>query len=789
VTSVCVGVHANSERVHASLSSLCPPARSSRAVLLADGRDVACGPALAALRLPCLVAATPGAPPCFNALAASTDEDVVIFLESGAVLAPGALERLVAAVSVDGVGLAGPSTNLTWGPQGVVRRASGSPADVERNGAAIARRYGAETRSLAPLYGISDFCIAVRREVIDAIGGADDGYGLGPCWEMEYAARAARAGFDTRWVCGAYVYRAPFTDRRREEERRHFEASRHRYQDSLCALRLRGESGGYEPHCRGEDCEHFAPRELITLHRPLPEVAPVELAPVAEGEAPEPSAADAVLSAAAAPAGAGLPAAAAPSQRPAPRPTDVPLVSCVMATRDRVDFALQAVALFLRQDYEHRELLVVDDGDDDLAARLPDDPRVRYLRTPRGESIGAKRNRACAAARGAFLAQWDDDDWYGPGRLSAQLAPLLAGTADITGLVARHFLELEDWRFWSVSPDLHRRLFVGDIHGGTLVFARRVWEKLAQYPPRSLAEDAALLFRARQRGARLQRIDGDGLFVYLRHGANAWRFRCGEYLDPAGWHPAAEPPLPPADRAFYLARSHRPPQPPEATPLVTAIMPTADRREHVARSLAYFARQDHPSCELLVLDDGTDRVEDLVGDDPRVRYIGLDERLILGEKRNHACELARGEIIVHWDDDDWQAPHRISYQVGQLERSGMALCGPGRVLYFDPAAGSAWLYEYPAARRSWMAGNGLCYRRSLWERNRFAPVAIGEDTRFVWSPQARSSLMLDDHRFFAGLVHTSNTSRKLTTSANWQPRPLSEIQGLLGADWADYADG
>lgn len=385
-----------------------------------------------------------------------------------------------------------------------------------------------------------------------------------------------------------------------------------------------------------------------------------------------------------------------------------------------------------------------------------------------------------------FFAQWDDDDWYGPGRLSAQLAPLLSAQADITGLVTPVVFELDEWRFWRITPALHARLFVGDVHGGTIVFARRVWEALSRYPAKSLAEDAALLDRARTRGARLQRVDGAGLFMYLRHATNAWRFRCGEFLDPSGWEPAAEPSMPPADRAFYAARSRRP-QPVPAAPLVTAIMPTADRRDHVARSLAYFARQDHPSCELLVLDDGDDRIADLIPADPRIRYVALEQRLVLGEKRNRACELARGEIIVHWDDDDWQAPDRVSYQVAQLERHGASLCGPGRVLYFDPAARRAWLYEYPTSRRSWLAGNGLCYRRSLWEGNRFAHVAVGEDTRFIWSPRARGQLVLDDHRFLAGLVHASNTSPEQTASTNWQPRPLHEVQGLLGADWEDYA--
>jgi glycosyltransferase involved in cell wall biosynthesis len=781
MTTVAVGVHvhAEPERLRATLAALTDVGGGwqPQILLLPDGPDPVTRDALATLDLPQLAGdGTLGPAACFNRLAAHTDTDVLILLEAGAVPAPGALERIVdVLVSDPGNGLAGPSTNLAWNEQAAFRGARGTPSDIARTGEQAARRFVGVTRELTPLHSLSEFCFAVRREVIRAIGGADEGYGLGPCWEMEYSARAALAGFRGLWVCDAYVHRAPFTARRRLEEARRFDASRRRYQDSLCALKLRGDRAGYEPHCRGEDCEHFAPAELIVLCRPLPKAE--VLAQVTAGHA------------AVSPAPAASTASTASTAFPAPRAVVerpiAPLVSCIMPTGNRADFALHAIDLFQRQDYEARELLIVDDGDDGLAARIPDDARVRYLRSPAGETIGAKRNRACAEARGAFFAQWDDDDWYGAGRLSAQLGPLLAGRADITALHTPVFFELDDWRFWSVTPALHERLFVGDVHGGTLVFARRVWDQLAHYPDASLAEDAALLRRAQRRGARLQRLDGEGLFAYVRHAGNAWRFRCGDYLDPRGWQQAAEPAFPPADRAFYAARSRSCPPAP-GPPLVTAIMPTADRRVHVARSLAYFARQDHPSCELLVLDDGEDRVADLIPPDPRIRYVGLDERLVLGEKRNRACELARGEIIVHWDDDDWQAPHRISYQAAQLELHEAALCGSGRVLYFDPAARSAWLYEYPRAGRSWLAGNGLCYRRSLWERNRFARVPIGEDTRFIWSPHARSQIVLDDHRFLAGLVHGANTSRKLTSGANWRSRPLAEVQGLLGDDWAHY---
>lgn len=239
-----------------------------------------------------------------------------------------------------------------------------------------------------------------------------------------------------------------------------------------------------------------------------------------------------------------------------------PLISCIMPTRDRASFVAQAIRYFQRQDYPNRELIVVDDGGDHTPA--PADQRIRYLRPSRPLSIGAKRNLACRAARGEIIAQWDDDDWYAAERLSAQAAPLMRGRADLSALRAKVFFDLDRWEFWTCTAAFHRRIFVHDVQGGTLMFRRSVWKRRALYPDTSLAEDADLLSRAVRGGARLARIDDEGLYIYVRHSANTWTFRCGNYLDPHAWRRVAEPPLPPADRAFYARCSRlRPPHEPE----------------------------------------------------------------------------------------------------------------------------------------------------------------------------------------------------------------------------------
>jgi hypothetical protein len=127
--------------------------------------------------------------------------------------------------------------------------------------------------------------------------------------------------------------------------------------------------------------------------------------------------------------------------------------------------------------------------------------------------------------------------------LRYQAMPILMGLTDISGLENGFVLQLPECEFWTMKSSLHARMFVGDVHGGTLVYRRELFSEGLRYPEINLAEDAALLQAARNRGHRLLRLSHPGVFVYVRHGINAWKeFAPGRFIDPSGWE-RTEPPL------------------------------------------------------------------------------------------------------------------------------------------------------------------------------------------------------------------------------------------------------
>lgn len=223
----------------------------------------------------------------------------------------------------------------------------------------------------------------------------------------------------------------------------------------------------------------------------------------------------------------------------------------------------------------------------------------------------------------------------------------------------------------------------------------------------------------------------------------------------------------------------------DSYPIVSCIMPTYNRRKFVLRSIVYFKRQDYSNRELIILDDGTDTIEDLVLGDPKIRYYRIKGKHTVGYKRNLACQKAMGQVILHWDDDDWASNWRLSYQVGSLISSQSEICGLDRLLFYDIDSAQAWEYVYKG-KGNWVCGGTLCYTKDFWCCNPFPDLDIGEDNHFVLNNPSARVLRLVNNHFYLGLIHGGNTSRKNTFGNYWSPASMDTIHKILRADMGFY---
>ena len=96
----------------------------------------------------------------------------------------------------------------------------------------------------------------------------------------------------------------------------------------------------------------------------------------------------------------------------------------MIPTRNRWALLSRALASVLEQEDVTLEVVVVDEGStDETPERLAalTDERVRALRNDSPTGVANARNRGISAARGEWVAFLDDDDFWAPTKLRAQL--------------------------------------------------------------------------------------------------------------------------------------------------------------------------------------------------------------------------------------------------------------------------------------------------------------------------------------------------------------------------------
>lgn len=188
-----------------------------------------------------------------------------------------------------------------------------------------------------------------------------------------------------------------------------------------------------------------------------------------------------------------------------------PLVTAMMVTKGRTALAQRAVRNFQNQIYPHRELLIVnDDEDDSLRTWVQNlgDKTIHFLNLPSDQrSLGALRNIAMQEAHGDYVAQWDDDDLSHPMRLALE-----------TGLVLLHNADacfLQRWMMWAPGQRRltisHRRLWEGSF------LARKA--TVPPYPDIAKGEDTPVA-DAIALNQRTVLLDYPQLYTYVVHGRN-----------------------------------------------------------------------------------------------------------------------------------------------------------------------------------------------------------------------------------------------------------------------------
>lgn len=118
-------------------------------------------------------------------------------------------------------------------------------------------------------------------------------------------------------------------------------------------------------------------------------------------------------------------------------------------------------------------------------------------------------------------------------------------------------------------------------------------------------------------------------------------------------------------------------------PFVSLCTPTFNRRPFIPFIIQCIESQDYPKdkIEWIIVDDGTDKIEDTVSHLPYVKYFYYPEQMTLGKKRNLMHTKCSGDVLLYIDDDDYYPPDRISHAIDKLKSNPSFLIVGSTILY------------------------------------------------------------------------------------------------------------
>jgi hypothetical protein len=168
-------------------------------------------------------------------------------------------------------------------------------------------------------------------------------------------------------------------------------------------------------------------------------------------------------------------------------------------------------------------------------------------------------------------------------------------------------------------------------------------------------------------------------------------------------------------------------------PFVSICTPTFNRRPFWEYTIKCFMHQNYPKdkMEWIIIDDGTDKIKDLVEGIPQVKYYEYDEKMPLGKKRNIMHDKSKGDIIVYMDDDDYYPPERVSHAVNMLMTHPSALCAGASEIYI-------WfkhiqkMYQFGPYGPNHATAGTFAFKRELLKDHRYEDhAALAEEKAFL----------------------------------------------------------
>jgi len=199
-------------------------------------------------------------------------------------------------------------------------------------------------------------------------------------------------------------------------------------------------------------------------------------------------------------------------------------------------------------------------------------------------------------------------------------------------------------------------------------------------------------------------------------------------------------------------------------PRVSICTPTFNRRPFFKGLIEVVMNQTYPKelMEWIIVDDGTDKIGDLVSHIPFVKYVPVDRKMPLGEKRNFMhdqCTFKEDDaILVYIDDDDFYPPQRVAHSVEKLTGSNALCAGSSEVYLWYNEMNK--MYKFGPYGPTHATAGTFAFKRQLLKITRYEDGAQLAEEKFFLKDYTVPFVQLDPFKTILVFSHEQNTFDK-----------------------------
>jgi len=223
-------------------------------------------------------------------------------------------------------------------------------------------------------------------------------------------------------------------------------------------------------------------------------------------------------------------------------------------------------------------------------------------------------------------------------------------------------------------------------------------------------------------------------------------------------------------------------------PPITIVTPTYNRKDLIAIAFHNLLATDYPRAKMewIVIEDN-EKTPHMAGEkimdfqlqvpEMAIKYIPIEGRMTIGEKRNHAIENASHDIILFMDDDDHYPStsfrRRVAWLTKGMKRgvtggANIACCTT--LALYDLRRGISAVnvppFELPFSQR--ISEATLTFRKSAWMERRFPHVSMAEGEDWILGREDQV-IEIPPQQIIVAFTHGGNQSSRRVPPVEQKP--------------------